>query len=404
MTKDRYLLICNTSDGLIAQINGVVTQLQFARRTGLVPVVYLHQRSNMFGGPNPYFDAEQGGNVWDYYFEPIGVSGEELERLVAGGRVVTLSTASELQRLFRWEPESWYMNPFGYYRSVVNRADGPYPEAWWQEQRDRARPFLSDGTIRFRRSILAQVEAFAAAKFADHTLGLQLRGSDKFDFGVGPNLSRKIVPEEYFPHIDRYLAAHPDCTRIFVATDQRQWLKVLEAAYPDHVISYSEISLSDSDDNSFNRQDKKAARGGEVLCDMLLLSRCRHLIKCHAAVGEMALVLNRDLPFVDLNYASQPMIARSRPARWIAAPLIWLAARLWSMVARAGLALDPVVAIDGSEIRVGRGKGRSINTRTGATEFAARAPVLSKRFVSDGFDWLLRKLGGLCFGCAPRGS
>ncbi|MDH5530919.1 MAG: hypothetical protein OEY05_12865, partial [Paracoccaceae bacterium] len=57
-TDERYLLICNTSDGLIAQINGVVVQLQFARRLGMKPIVYLHERSYMFGGPNPYFDAD----------------------------------------------------------------------------------------------------------------------------------------------------------------------------------------------------------------------------------------------------------------------------------------------------------------------------------------------------------
>ncbi|NOG11805.1 hypothetical protein, partial [Ruegeria sp. HKCCD4315] len=70
----KYLLICNTSDGLIAQLNGIVVQLQFARRMGMTPIIYLHQRSYMFGGPNPYFDAEHGPNVWDYYYEPVGVS------------------------------------------------------------------------------------------------------------------------------------------------------------------------------------------------------------------------------------------------------------------------------------------------------------------------------------------
>ncbi len=70
-------------------------------------------------------------------------------------------------------------------------------------------------------------------------------------FRSRPNLSRKVEPEEYFPHIDRYLAAHPDCSRIFVATDQRQWLKILEQAYPGKIVSFSKWSLSDSDENRF---------------------------------------------------------------------------------------------------------------------------------------------------------
>lgn len=204
-----YLLICNTSDGLMAQINGIVVQMQLARRLGLKPIVYLHRRSYMFGGPNPYFDETRGPNVWDYYFEPVGPSGAELDALIAQDRVLTLSSAAELDRLYRWEPKSWFMNPYGYYRSVENQADGPYPAEWWLAQREKARLFFNDGTVRFRPEILAQVDRFVAQHFTEDTLGLQLRGSDKFDFGVGRNLSRKVLPEEYFPVIERYLTEHP---------------------------------------------------------------------------------------------------------------------------------------------------------------------------------------------------
>lgn len=398
----KYLLICNTSDGLIAQVNGVIVQLQFARRLGLEPIIYLHERSNMFGGPNPYFDPEQGGNAWDYYFEPVGPSGRELDALVADGRVATLATASELERLFRWEPESFFMNPFGYYRSIENRADGAYPREWWQRQREHARTFFADGTIRFRKGIMTQVDAFQAANFSDHTLGLQLRGSDKFDFGVGPNLSRKITPEEYFPYIRDYLEKHPDCERIFVATDQRQWLKVLEAAFPDHIISYSEMSLSTSDQNMFNETEKKAARGAEVLCDMLLLTRCRYLYKCHAAVGEMALVMNPELDFLDLNYAEQPMTAEPTAFRSVAVPLIRGMTRAWRALGRHSLALERVTAVESSEVLVDASHPRTINTKPSRTEKAPRASVFSKRFVSDLFDWSLRKLGAACYRYTPK--
>jgi hypothetical protein len=397
-----YLLICNTSDGLIAQLNGVIVQLQFARRQGLKPIVHLHERSHMFGGPNPYFDAAQGDNVWDYYFEPIGPSGRELDELISEGRVVTLSTASELARLHRWVPESFFMNPFGYYRSVENRADGAYPSAWWERQREHARLFFNDGTIRFRPDILAQVDAFQAEKFGAHTLGLQLRGSDKFDFGVGPNLSRKVTPEEYFPHIDRYLAENPDCSRIFVATDQRQWLKVLEAKYPDHAISYSEISLSTSDENMFNATEKKAARGAEVICDMLLLARCRYLFKCHAAVGEMALVMNSGLKFLDLNYAEQPMTAKPTALRPVAAPLVRVLSGLWNALARRGCALERVASLDGSDVMVGSERPRPLNTKTSHGEKAPRAAVFSRRNVSNAFSWVLLRLASVCYRYTPK--
>ena len=100
-----------------------------------------------------------------------------------------------------------------------------------------------------------------------------------------------------------------------MATDQRQWLKTLEQVYPDRIVSFSEWSLSDSDDNRFNDDRAKAARGVEVVVDLLLLSRCSYVLKCHAAVGEMAATLNPDLRFLDLNYAIQPFTAKSRARR-----------------------------------------------------------------------------------------
>lgn len=397
----KYLLICNTADGLIAQLNGVVVQIQLARRLGLEPIVYLHRRSLMFGRSNPYFDQSNGPNVWDYYYEPIGPSHGELRALVAAGKVYTLSTAADLVRLFRWEPQSWFMNPYGYCRSVENSADGAYPAAWWTEQRDKARLLLDDGTIRFRPAILDQVRMFVEKNFSENTLGLQLRGSDKFDFGVGPNLSRKVEPEEYFPHIDRYLAEHPECTRIFVATDQRQWLKTLEQAYPGKIISFSEWSLSDSDENRFRDDEARAARGVEVIVDLLLLSRCNFILKCHAAVGEMAVTLEPDLGFLDLNYLAQPFAAKSKALRILCAPGIWALCSIWRRLAEGGMGLTEVVSIDGDELMVDAANPRSLNVSDESGQ-SAKPSFFSARSVSNTFSSALRFLAAQCFAYEER--
>jgi len=392
----RYLLICNVSDGLIAQLNGVVVQLQLAARMGLKPIVCLHRRSWMFGAQNPYFNEDEGPNVWEYFFEPISISRERLAALVPQGRVYTLSTASELIRLYMWEPKSWYMNPYGYYRSVENMADGNYPVDWWRSQREKVRAFLNDGTVRFRAPILDQVD----------TLGLQLRGSDKFDFGTGANLSRKVLPEEYFPYIDRYLADHPDCTQIFVATDQRQWRERLEKAYPGKILSYATWSLSETDENRFHESDNNAALGYEVLIDVLLLSRCRFLIKCHASVGELALVLNPELSCIDLNYEHQHHAVKARIYRPLFVPLIRLITGLWRKLAENRMSLDQVVSIDDAEIMVARSANRSrprpLNVKRDRHHKPARPPLLSRRFLSDALDRILNVLANNCFSYHKR--
>ena len=96
----------------------------------------------MFGGPNPYYDKSAGPNVWNYYYEPIGVSPDELPSLIRDGKVFTPTTASELARVYRWEPESWAMNPYGYFRERGKPRHGEYPADWWQSQRERARVFF----------------------------------------------------------------------------------------------------------------------------------------------------------------------------------------------------------------------------------------------------------------------
>lgn len=393
----KYLLICNTSDGLVAQINGVIIQLQYARRNGLTPIVYLHGRSYMFGAPNPYYDADKGPNVWDYFYEPIGPSGEDLDRLIEQGRVYTLTTASELNLLFRWDSRSQFMNPYGYFRSVENKADGAYPTDWWDTQRRRALSFFEDETIKFNRPILDQVDTFVRDRFGENTLGLQLRGSDKFDFGVGPNLSRKVPPDEYFPHIDQYLSEHPECEKIFVATDQRQWLKILEEKYPGQILSFAEWSLSDSDENNFHLQQQKSTRGVEVVVDLLLLSRCDHIIKCHAGVGEMAMTLSPTVDFIDLNYHVQPFRAKATWAKPMLTVFILMLTSIWRTLSKNGWSLTKVVSVDGDEVIVDPGNPRSLNVKESHNDAGAKSPILSRRFVSDGITALLEKLGSWCF-------
>lgn len=116
----------------------------------------------------------------------------------------------------------------------------------------------------------------------------------------------------------------------------------------------------------------------------------------------MALVLNPDLAFLDLNYAKQPMRVKRRSLHGIAAPAIRVICAIWKWRAERGSALERVVSIDGDDIFVGEGRVRSLNVKSGASEKAERAPVLSRRFVSDGFDWILRQIERQCFDYEPK--
>jgi hypothetical protein len=134
--------------------------------------------------------------------------------------------------------------------------------------------------------------------------------------------------------------------------------------------------------------------------DTLLLSRCSYVVKCHAAVGEMALTLSPKLEFVDLNYAVQPFQARSRLARALTAPAIWILCALWSALSEGGMGLSKVAALDGDQILVDG--ARPLYTKEDAESKAPRPPLLSRRFVSDAFNWALRTLAGQCYSYTKR--
>ena len=112
---------------------------------------------------------------------------------------------------------------------------------------------------------------------------------------------RIIRPREYFPLIDRYTAEHGPC-RIFVATDQRQFVEEMKSRYGARIIS-RDVVRSDSSVNTFQKREHLGyVIGEEVLLDCLILSRCDFLLKCISAVGEYAMYFNPKLRCIDVNH------------------------------------------------------------------------------------------------------
>jgi hypothetical protein len=295
---------CNA--GFFAQVQFALNQLRYAEAHGMVPVI--EYGADSVDGPNAFFDEAEGPNVWEYYFEPIdGRPPAEVrdEAIRAGRRVLTL-TYWELWRVHWHEPRSVFTYPYGYFRRAVDKT-ASFDREWWEDQRSKGRRLVRR-YVRVRPEIIDKVDAFAAAHFHGEVIGVHARGTDKSDTGTGPGLARIVPPSEYFPYIDQHLVADPDA-RIFVATDQRQFVDEFRARYPDRVLTY-EAARSETTVNVFQMQERAGrgnrAKGEEVLIDALLLSRCTTLLKCTSAVGEFAQYFAQDLPARDLNFDGLP--------------------------------------------------------------------------------------------------
>ena len=169
--------------------------------------------------------------------------------------------------------------------------------------------------------ILAKVDSFEREYFAGKKIiGIHMRGTDKGSAKLSPELMRIIKPREYFPYIDDYTRKHGYC-RIFVATEQQQFLRQMKARYGDRILSYEAIRTSGLR-NPFQLQGSGYRKGEEVLIDCLLLSRSNYLLKCTSAVGEFAMYFNPNLACVDLNHMTngpryfQSLIVRLRHHAW----------------------------------------------------------------------------------------
>jgi len=113
-------------------------------------------------------------------------------------------------------------------------------------------------------------------------------------------------------------------------------------------------------------------------------------------------MLNPKLEFLDLNYAVQPFQARSRVLRLVCVLAIRVASSAWRWLAENGLALAEVVSVEDDVILVDSPHPRALNTKEAANLKAPRAPLFSRRFVSDAFDQGLQALANLCFAYRAR--
>jgi hypothetical protein len=292
--------------GFFAYFIFALNQLRYCERHNYLPVVYFGEKSG--AGLNAYYDRQHGENMWDYYFEPVaGLRYTDLQGMVkdpqSGLRqedVIEL-TSEDLWYLHLFDPESIYGYTYGRYRHKRE-----YDAEWYEVQRAKARDCV-DTYVRVKEPIRRIVDEFYDAHMDGcDVLGVHIRGTDKGAAVASSNVQRIVGPEAYITEIDAYLREHPQC-KIFLATDQTQFLEMMKQRYADRIL-YRDAKRSSTNLNPFQVQDGEGYRKGEdALVDCLLLSKCDFLLKCTSHLSETALYFNRDLKCLDLNYAERSL-------------------------------------------------------------------------------------------------
>jgi len=308
MSERRPILLIKPSlkdAGFAACLLTVLNYARYCEREGLTPVVHIDGSCG-----TRFLDPEHGDNVWQQYFEPIGPwSSAELQHMLAdparaSGALEVRCVDAALPPRIKADPDSIFTWTFGHWRTSV-------PEdvaAWFAEQRRKGRESVRR-YVRVKPRVMEKVEQFHDRRMkGGRVLGVHIRGTDL-------RYAPPVSPAEYFEPIERYLEAHSRA-RIFLATDQVQYLELIKKRYGSIVQNY-DCLRSTTSTAPFNLKTGSPYRKGEdVLVDILLLSRCDFLIRGASNIPEMAIYFSENLESRDLSLDKRYAFGQDYLGRW----------------------------------------------------------------------------------------
>ena len=292
---DRVMFInrCFSGDGFSSLVIQALNGIRIAEKHNAFPVIYFDNSNN-----NMFFDNNVGPNVWEYYFKPIFDvrSADVMEALESGtiDRQAGQVSTSELLWGCEDDPDR-IVNTW-----IYNIPDDK--ETWMESKRSLGQNYVNK-YISVLPSIWDKVENYIAENFESMTIGCHVRGTDFF-------YSKPIHVNSYFEELDKLESIHGKF-KIFLATDQMQYVQIFKHRYADRVIVRNCLRSVNGVAMFQNHQINNYEKGEDVLLDLLLLSRCDHIVKCASAVGELALWFNPDLSFTDLGMGSEFLLPRN---------------------------------------------------------------------------------------------
>ena len=281
----KFLLIqyTNPDNGFCAMVTSVLNCIRIAEEMNVLPVVYLGGDHGSY-----FFDPAVGDNIWEYYFEAIGdtfLIKELVGREIRDERALSIRNKKDLS--FHLDPKDEnYISHF-WVQDIPND-----PAKWMKKKRRLGRKYV-DKYVSVKKHILDKVDQFKETHFdSEYIIGVHIRGTD---FGY----ANAISPEQYFLQIDLHLTnINSSNWKIFLATDQTQFVDIFCEKYPEKIIVYDSIRSSNHL-AAFQTEGEKYKKGEDVLIDILLLSNTDYLIKGASAVGEYALWFNNGLNCYD---------------------------------------------------------------------------------------------------------
>ncbi|NVJ48098.1 MAG: hypothetical protein HWE07_13265 [Cytophagia bacterium] len=274
---NKVLIIQNNDQhaGFSALITYALNGIRRAKAINAIPIIDFNRENT------PYFyDKSKGEDIWEYFFEKVSdYTPYEVREWYFQGKIAADSieqiTPEEAHKSHQYDKDR--LATFWAWEKPVDKT------AWMLEKRMLGRAYVQK-YLKPKTTISKKVELFTSAHFnSSFIIGVHIRGTD-FAYA-------KPTPiETYLNGIAELLKRTPiGAYQIYVATDQIQYLETFKKHYGDKVLSWNAVRSANH--IAPFRQDNISGfqKGEDVLIDILLLSKCDHIFKGAAAVGEIAL-------------------------------------------------------------------------------------------------------------------
>ena len=221
-----------------------------------------------------YHDPNYGPNWWEYYWEPINLGQPQPNSVIKGYEDDQVNIDKNRDILRLWPRQKIYN--------------------------------FIEKYIKLKPNLQKELDEILKKKFTTKTvIGIHFRGTDKVLEHYNKGNVRRIPYEEMAKIVTEQIKKNKFTKyKIFIATDEQQFLDYMIAHFPGLVI-YQEAFRSVDGTPVHKRLFDGYALGKEALFDSLLLSHCSIIIRTKSALSRCSTWFNPNC--IDINLKSEPL-------------------------------------------------------------------------------------------------
>ena len=245
----------------------------FALFTSVLGTLFLYEGGDYAGvkidlNKGVYLDPQRGPNWWEYFFEPINIGNERAQKYYFN--------ADEIRILWVWG---------------------------FQLSRERSYELIQK-YVHVKKHIQMEVDEFCEKNFINSfVIGIHHRGTDKITEAAIVSFEKTFNTLNSI--ISNLSEADSNSLKIYVATDDENFLNQLLDAFPTLTIVYNDfIRSKDGTPLHYAQSDyaNNYEKGREALLDCLLLSRCNILLRpTSSTLSLMSARFNPNIPVISLD-------------------------------------------------------------------------------------------------------